>query len=329
MEMKTLNVPDSIWDSAEFVMDNAKEVTISEPGLTALADKVRQRFIQGFDTVEDAFGSVDDLDKDINVVYFETAANFCFWDQEPDEKWKFQYGDNVSGGWYGLRNVFASALADGTPVYDAAFMSQLTTAKADRLFRDSNGKQIPLIEWRVNNIAEAAEFLLREHDGSAHNFIASCNYDAPTIAHKITQSLHCYRDGSWYGDRWVWFLKRAQILPNDLSQLSQKYPEFVINNKDQLTIFADYRLPQVLRHYGVLEYSEKLARAIDTRKLITNGSPEEIEIRAATIAACKRLGKLCPDISIADIDVSLWLLSQDARAAADMKPHHMTVSYFY
>lgn len=329
MELENLKVPTSVWESADFVMANACHVVIDESNLATLADKVRLRFAQGFDTVEDAFGSTNDLEKDINLVFFETAANFCFWGQDLSDRWKFQYGDGVCGGWYGLRNVFASALANGVPVYDATFMSRLTTAQASELFRGVNDRQIPLLEWRVNNIVEAAEFLLREHGGSAHRFIESCDFDAPTIAQKIVQALSSYRDGAWYHGRWIWILKRAQILPNDLSQLSQKYPEFTLKGKELLTVFADYKLPQVFRHYGVFEYSEALSNKIDGRQLISNGSPEEVEIRAATLVACKKLSKLCPDMTIADIDVSLWLLSQDARDDTEMKPHHMTVSYFY
>lgn len=329
MELENLKVPANVWESADFVMANACHVVINESNLATLADKVRLRFAQGFDTVEDAFGSTNDLEKDINLVFFETAANFCFWSQDPNERWKFQYRDALCGGWYGLRNVFANALANGVPMYDATFVSQLTVAQASDLFRDANNRQIPLLEWRVNNMVETAEFLLHEHKGSAYNFIESCDFDAPTIAQEIVRALSSYRDGAWYHGRWIWILKRAQILPNDLSQLSQKYPDFHIRGKEHLTIFADYKLPQVFRHYGVFEYSNTLVNKIDSRQLISNGTSEEIEIRAATLVACKKLSKLCPDITIADIDVSLWLLSQDARDDTEMKPHHMTVSYFY
>ena len=329
MNFDDLNIPASVWDSADFVVSNARDVSINETNLDALAVKVRQRFAQGFDNVEEAFGSTNDLIKDVNLVFFETAANFCFWSQDVSEKWMFDHAGNISGGWYGLRNAFAAALADNIPVHDATFMSQLNIPQASKIFKGHDNRQIPLLEWRVNNIKEAATFLLREHHGSAYNFVESCNFDAPTIAREITIALSSYRDGAWYKNRWVWILKRAQILPGDLSQLTQKYPEFVIHNKDQLTIFADYRLPQVFRHYGVMEYSLSLSETVDHKELIPNGSQEEIEIRAATLVACKKLGKICHDMTLADIDVSLWLLSQDSRGSNDMKPHHMTVSYYY
>jgi hypothetical protein len=329
MELDTLDVPKSVDDSAKFVMENASHVTIDDEALSALAGPIRERFNKGFDNVEDAFGSTDDLDKDINLVFFETAANFCFWAQDPTDKWKFDYEGQANGGWYGLRNAFASALQKSEPVYLADYMANLTLHQAAELFRGVGGVQIPLLEQRVNNIVEAAEFLQREHDGSAKNFLASCDFDATIIAREITRALASYRDGTWHKGRWVWILKRAQILANDLSQLTQKYPKFVISNTDRLTVFADYRLPQILRHYGVLEYSSELAKRLVEKQLLPNGSDEEVEIRAATIIACQRLGALCPDLSIADIDVSLWLMSQDMRDDQTLAPHHLTVSGYY
>ena len=329
MDLHSLTIPTHIHDSTEFVMQHALDVSIDPTNIREILSPIQKRFAQGFDTVEDAFGSTGDKEKDINLVYFETAANFCFWSQNPSNKWVIEHNGSSSGGWYGLRNAFARALDNGIPVYDAAFMSELTLSQAADIFRGQNDVQIPLLEWRLNNIVEAATFLLGEHDGQAENFLAACNYDAPTIAYEIARKLDSYRDGGWYKNNWVWLLKRAQILPNDLAQLTQKYPDFTINNLDKVTIFADYRLPQILRHYGVLKYSEKLSTIVDNKKLLPHGSSMEIEIRAATIVACQQISKLLPGMATADIDVSLWLLSQDMRNDPTLKPHHFTYSYFY
>lgn len=329
MELDSLHIPTNVLESVNFVMEHAHDVMIDDTKLHALIHPVERRFAQGFDNVEDAFGSTGDKRKDINLVYFETAANFCFWSQHPNKKWTIEHHDVSSGGWYGLRNAFAKAIDNGVPVFDAQFMSELTLTQAADIFRGQNDIQIPLLEWRVNNLIEAANFLLREHDGEAENFVAACNHDAPTIAYEIVRALDSYRDGGWYENRWVWLLKRAQILPNDLAQLTQKYPEFTIRNTDKLTIFADYRLPQILRHYRVLQYSDRLSAIVDGKKLLPHGSSMEIEIRAATIAACQRISILLPDMTTADIDVSLWLLSQDMRSDPTLKPHHFTISYFY
>lgn len=153
------------------------------------------------------------------------------------------------------------------------------------------------------------------------------DFQAPRIVRELVQWLPSFRDGAWYDNRWVWILKRAQILPADLHQLKHKYPDFSVHDVDQLTVFADYRLPQVLRHKGVLEFSECLARQVDAGKLIPAGSAEEIEIRMATIIACAKVKAASGAFTNADIDLGLWMISQSLRDS--MRPHHKTVSQYY
>lgn len=329
MSINNLRFPSDIIDSAHYVMARAEHVTFDDANLPQVAELVRKRFKKGFGSIDDAFGSTRSLDQDVNLIYFETAANFCFWSQEPKNKWQVEYQGNVQGGWYGLRNVFVRAIKNKLPVYDATYMSALSIEKAKELFRGENDSIIPLLEQRVNNIVEAANFLLENYNGSALQFVESCQYDAPTIAREITRSLSSYRDCAFYKGRLVWILKRAQIFPNDLSQLTSLYPNFVIKNKDMLTIFADYKLPQLLRYFGIINYSNALTEHVDNRGLVTNGSEEEIEIRMATIVAGQKLAELCPGMTIADIDVSLWLLSKEPSIDKKLQPHHMTVSMFY
>ena len=50
-------------------------------------------------------------------------------------------------------------------------------------------------------------------------------------------------------------------------------------------MFADYRVPQILRHLKILEYSDHLAKIVDTNIEMAYSSAEEIEIRAATVIA--------------------------------------------
>merc|ERR1712139_122238 len=59
-------------------------------------------------------------------------------------------------------------------------------------------------------------------------------------------------------------------------------------------MFADYRVPQILRAEGVLSYADDLARRIDAQEEIRAGSEEEVEIRSATVVACDPSGTLSP-----------------------------------
>ena len=48
-------------------------------------------------------------------------------------------------------------------------------------------------------------------------------------------------------------------------------------------MFADYRVPQILRHIGVLSYNEELAKTIDAETELAYSGKHEVELRAATV----------------------------------------------
>lgn len=328
MNLETITLPGSVIESVEYVMHNATDVTIHDASLHLVADKISERLSKGIDTVEDAFGSTGVLEQDVNLIFFETACNFYFWNENDATKWKVDVEGKQIGGWYGLAACFNKAIKNNIPVYDAAWMAQLTPNIARDLFA-GNGTHIPLLEQRVNNIVEMANFLLQEYDGQAINFIVANHYSAPRIAEEIVRALPSFRDGALYKNKWVWILKRAQILPSDVSQLTAKYPEFTIADSDKVTAFADYRIPQVLRHFEVIAYSDSLADTVDSSILLPVGSSQEIEIRAATIVVCERLKQYLPGTTSADIDLGLWLISQDIHDDPTLLPHHRTPGYFY
>lgn len=63
----------------------------------------------------------------------------------------------------------------------------------------------------------------------------------------------------------------------------------IFTGKEALTMFADYRVPQILRHLGIFEYSQQLEHAIDTEQVMDYSSLFEVELRAATVIAVDRI----------------------------------------
>lgn len=102
-------------------------------------------------------------------------------------------------------------------------------------------------------------------------------------------------------------------------------------NRFSLTAFADYKLPQVLRHIGVLRYTGDLSERVDRGILLESGSPEEVEIRANTLWAVelirRKLRESGNNLRAFEIDWILWNLGQEERFRA--KPYHRTVTIFY
>ena len=96
-------------------------------------------------------------------------------------------------------------------------------------------------------------------------------------------------------------------------------------------MFADYRVPQILRSMDILSYSTELAKRIDNFEEIQFGSDEEIEIRALTIISVDMLQKslLKKGINLLVIELD-WLLWQKGEEAKDkLLPHHRTKTIYY
>ena len=92
----------------------------------------------------------------------------------------------------------------------------------------------------------------------------------------------------------LYFYKRAQICVGDLHAALaganlQTDDNDASNHMDDITTFADYRVPQLLRHYHIIQYSTKLAQQIDTYEVLVQHSEEEYAIRASTIVVVELL----------------------------------------
>jgi len=67
----------------------------------------------------------------------------------------------------------------------------------------------------------------------------------------------------------------------------QTWGEF--DDIDKITMFADYRVPQILNSLGCLGYSPLLDHAIRKKKMIESGHAWEIQLRGEIKLGCTRL----------------------------------------
>lgn len=105
---------------------------------------------------------------------------------------------------------------------------------------------------------------------------------------------------------------------------------------DELTAFADYRVPQSLERFGCLVYSSALLDKIKRLALIEQYSKEELEIRAGTIAACWQIVECTNEmlekqegcelrINSIVVDNFLWVYAKFKMVeTADSLPYHLT-----
>lgn len=127
--------------------------------------------------------------------------------------------------------------------------------------------------------------IIKHFSGTFVNCIRASNYSAINLLKLIYNYFPSFRDESEYKGKKVTFLKRAQILIADIWGCFEGKGLGRFDDIDQLTMFADYRIPQVLHYFGVLKYSSVLTEKLKENNLIENGHPFEVEIRSASIHA--------------------------------------------
>ena len=60
----------------------------------------------------------------------------------------------------------------------------------------------------------------------------------------------------------MFFYKRSQILISDIYAAFKGEGLGKFNDIAELTTFPDYRVPQILLHFGILEYKEELLQKL-------------------------------------------------------------------
>lgn len=131
-----------------------------------------------------------------------------------------------------------------------------------------------------------------------------------------------------HSGRQVFLYKRAQIFVGDVWGAFAGQGLGAFDDIHCLTMFADYRVPVVLRQHGVLVYSAALAAAVDGGHELAPGSEEEVEIRACTIHAVQRIKQALrvEALTSVQIDWFLWELGERQR---DEGPHHHKTRTMY
>lgn len=80
--------------------------------------------------------------------------------------------------------------------------------------------------------------------------------------------------------------------PEESVEEGRFYLEILVCNFkdiDAITMFADYRVPQVLRYLNLIIYTDELVKELTEHPHLKSGSEMECEIRACSILAVEKL----------------------------------------
>jgi hypothetical protein len=170
----------------------------------------------------------------LRFVFTLDACNFCFW-PAPD----YEYPD--------LCKSIKKMLLENP----AADLSDIDPEDAHLL------KGLPQQQERLRCIQQVFRYVKDHYDSSFTALVTAGQQSVPRLLELITR-IPCFQDHCVYKGRQVFFYKRAQILVGDIFGIFGGKGLGAFQDMGQLTMFPDYRVPQILRHYKVLSYSHSL-----------------------------------------------------------------------
>lgn len=313
---------EQILNSIQFVVNNSSYVKIKEKNIENVINLLKESKKEPW--LNSDYLDLEKYTEDQIITYMLLceSLNFCYWDS--DIKWKIEFKGEWYSGSFGLFYAVSKAIQKGYDLLNVEYLENITIEQLDEIFKGTTS--IPLLKERYNIIKQLACELRSIKDISK----SFDSHDDMELLNKIINKFSNFKDISFYKGQKVYFFKRAILLVGDLILNVASIKAKVINDDNMLGC-ADYKIPQVLRHLGILEYSNELANIIDSKQIIEHDSEMEIEIRANMLYAIEliknRLYQKGINMSSVQIDNALWLLSKNKEFKD--KPYHLTKTIYY
>ncbi len=330
---------EEVRDAAAAVAAKSEHVRIDVNGLERLAADLRQvnppawlkSCLAGESTAvgKDPIHFFDGREKTLMYVLLLDAVNFCFW----PSKFAVEYRGKIYGPDSRYRAVAAMltrAFENGMSLDDVDFLANLKLRDTNKIFKPDTGI-VPLLEERTDHIRDVGRVLADGFDGSPVKLFDCANWHAPDVVRLLVEKFRSYRDYRVHLGFEFPVLKRAQIFVSDTAMMFGNEGLGKMTGLDELTCFADYRLPQFMRAHGALIYTPELDKRIQAGKEIIAGSQEEVEIRANTIHVVEMLRQLMAhnghSPSSREIDYLIW--EERVRIGKMSVRHHCTLTTSY
>jgi hypothetical protein len=254
------------------------------------------------------------------------SINFSYWG-EP--KWTIDFcGRPLDGAWAMLGSI-ARAVDEGSPLFDGATLASISASDLRHILRGN--VEIPMFQERLDILHEVGRVLVAQFDGSFINLIRAAENDVVALVRLLVTRFPSFDDVATLAGHIVAFYKRAQLSAAMLYEAFDGAGPGDLRRVEELTVFADYKLPQVLRRLSILRYAPHLADQVDRREPLKAGSREDVEIRVATVWAGELMRRaLVPRfLQVTALHVDYWLWNEGQVQGPDVRPYHRTRTIYY
>jgi len=254
------------------------------------------------------------------------AVNYSFWPSESKKTWYTEIDGRLYGKddpAFGIMAAFSRAMTHGFALDSADVLMRLGSEDFHTILQPGPGADpLPLMSARLEALHELGEAYQKL--GGPLALFNTGGGSAAQLVQSLVRHLPSWEDSRVYRGQRLRFLKRAQLCVAMIyGRFGGKAPA-AFADIGSLTAFADYRLPQILREHGILNYSPELAEKIDTGEILVKGSEEEVEIRCATIVAVEQireqLQRQWPGVTALQVDYLLWRTA--VQQTEGMRPFH-------
>ncbi len=315
------NMLDNVLETCKFVVENANHVKINYEKAKELIDELLV-----FDNVhyltKVPYGVYDMSTKDIvNFLLIYDSIDFSFWG---DPKWTIDAnGKNLDGGIALLHCIFHLFKdRDSLEVYKQ--LEKMTLEEFKEILKGN--VDIPLLEKRYHIVTSIAKIVNHKMNGNFYDYIKDMNIDKQ-IFETIIKNFHSFEDTRTYQGQTIYFYKLAQLLTSDILHV-MKIKEQKIVDYSNLLGCADYKIPQVMQGFGILEYDTTLSSLLEVKTEIKENSEYEVEIRSSMIVVIQYIWEQI-DKKIDRIEINDFIWSKGQDKTKKYKPYHLTRTTSY
>lgn len=311
--MKDLeNILNKIIKSCKYVTDNSKYVTINEIKLNKFVQEIKK--VETKHWLSYSPYNLLDLPVEIivNILLVYEAIDFSFWG-EP--KWTIDTEKGKEDGSIALLYKMLKYVREN----NTTDFSNISKEEFSEILEGNI--EIPLFEERYNIIKNVSQIVNEKMSGNFYKYIKDI-YTDKELFNVITKNFTNFKDERFYKGKMIYFYKLAQLLTSDILHI-RELKENVEVDYSHLVGCADYKIPQVMRGLGILEYSDELEKIVDNKKEIEKDSEYEIEIRANMLVVIDKIKEKL-DNKVFSIDINDYLYMKAKDKDIELKPYYLT-----
>ncbi|XP_065561387.1 queuosine 5'-phosphate N-glycosylase/hydrolase-like [Artemia franciscana] len=324
--------------AGEFVAKNAKNVKVLTPGIINICNKIKDSLSDGSFRPDALYlhqypHPSEPTEEAVEWLFVADLLNFSFWMPDGSHYTVTHNGVKYTG-YLALTAALTRAVESGIPITSAYYYSQIDRKVLMRILEaDDHCPPIPLFEERYSSLVSAGKTLMEKFGGKFSNILKEADNSALKLCDLVISHFLTFEDEALYKEQRVCIWKRVQILTADIWGLFHGKGLGYFKDIDEITMFADYRVPQVLMYFGCMEYSQELRSKLEEGQELPNGSEDEVEIRGCSIHAIelvkeelRRSGIL---LNSATIDFFLWDYRRKFAEELKKIPFHRTRCIYY